>query len=71
VYLCILDAHGQVLVHKNRKTGPDERMNAIAPFQNDPVIGVKCCSHGIGYQISVKITRLPLERFFATHAAAA
>jgi transposase len=42
MYICILDSKGNVVFHKDVKTTPEELQKAIAPFQDNIVIGVEC-----------------------------
>jgi transposase len=42
MYLCILDHDGQVVLHKNMKSRPEEFLFAIESFRNDLVVGVEC-----------------------------
>jgi transposase len=42
MYLCILDAEGNVLLHRDLTCGPENLLRAIAPFREDLVVGVEC-----------------------------
>lgn len=42
MFLCILDAQGQRLFHRNLPTAPEAFLKAIAPYRNDLVIGCEC-----------------------------
>ncbi len=42
MYICILDAEGRVMVHKDIKTEPSALENIIRPYACDLVIGVEC-----------------------------
>ena len=42
MYLCILDAGGQVLVHRNVKSTPDAFLETIAPYRDDLVVAAEC-----------------------------
>jgi transposase len=42
MYICILDAAGQVLVHRNVKTTPEAFLDAVAPYRDDLVVAVEC-----------------------------
>jgi len=42
MYLCVLDASGAVLLHKNVRSGPEEFLDAVAPFRDDLVVAVEC-----------------------------
>jgi transposase len=42
MYLCILDRDGQILLHKNMKSRPDDFLAAIDPYREDLVVGVEC-----------------------------
>jgi transposase len=42
MYVCILDHHGEILVHRNMQAGPDPFLTTIAPYREDLVVGVAC-----------------------------
>jgi transposase len=42
MYLCILDREGQVLLHKNVKSRPEDFLSAVAPYRDDLVVAVEC-----------------------------
>jgi transposase len=42
MYLCILDANGQTLLHRNMKATPEAFLRAVAPFRDDLVVAVEC-----------------------------
>ena len=42
MYLCILDASGNVLLHRNIASAPESFLKAVAPFRDDLVVGVEC-----------------------------
>jgi transposase len=42
MYVCILDAGGQVLVHKNLRASPEAFLEAVAPYRDDLVVAVEC-----------------------------
>ena len=42
MYVCILDARGQVVFHKDLKTNPDTFKKAIKPFMDDIIVAVEC-----------------------------
>ena len=42
MYLCVLDAAGTVLLHRNIRSRPEEFLAAVAPFRDDLVVGVEC-----------------------------
>jgi transposase len=42
MYVCILDPHGEKLVHKNLPTTPEAFLRVIAPYRADLVVGVEC-----------------------------
>ena len=42
MYICILDAGGQVLVHRNMKSTPEAFLEAIAPYRDDLVVAAEC-----------------------------
>jgi transposase len=42
MYLCILDEHGETLLHRDLKTRPDLFLAAIAPYRDDLVVAAEC-----------------------------
>ena len=42
MYVCILDAEGQILVHKNLRTTPEAFLEVVAPYREDLVVAVEC-----------------------------
>ena len=42
MYLCVLDAAGQVLVHRNVKSAPEALLETIAPYRDDLVVAAEC-----------------------------
>ena len=42
MYLCILDAGGRVVLHKNLPARPDAFLDAVAPFRQELVVGAEC-----------------------------
>ncbi len=42
MYLCILDREGEVLLHKNFRSRPEDFLEAVAPYRDDLVVGVEC-----------------------------
>jgi len=42
MYLCILDSAGQVLVHRNVPSTPEEFLKTIAPYRDDLVVAAEC-----------------------------
>jgi transposase len=42
MYLCVLDATGQVVLHVNIPSTPEAFLKAIAPFRGDLVVGAEC-----------------------------
>ena len=42
MYVCILDAAGKVLVHKDMAAGPEAFLKVIAPYREDIVVAVEC-----------------------------
>ena len=42
MYLCIVDADGEVHLHRNYHTRPDLFLRAIAPYREDLVVAVEC-----------------------------
>ena len=42
MYLCILNAAGAIVLHRNMKADPDSFLQAIAPFRENIVVAVEC-----------------------------
>ena len=42
MYVCIVDTHGAVLVHKNIATDPERFLRLIEPYRDDLVVAVEC-----------------------------
>ena len=42
MYVCVLDAAGEVRLHRNLPCRPDAFLQAIQPFREDLVVGVEC-----------------------------
>jgi transposase len=42
MYVCILDAGGHVLVHRNVKSTPQAFLETIAPYRDDLVVAAEC-----------------------------
>jgi len=42
MFVCILDAEGTVVLHRNITTSPEDFLKVIAPFREDLVVGVEC-----------------------------
>lgn len=42
LYLCILDQHGKIVLHREIKANPDKLLAATKPFKDEIVIGVEC-----------------------------
>jgi transposase len=42
MYVCILDHHGEIVVHRNMKAHPDALLKTIAPYRDNIVIAVEC-----------------------------
>ncbi len=42
MYVCITDAAGTVLVHKNLRTNPDSFVRVIEPYREDLAVAVEC-----------------------------
>jgi hypothetical protein len=41
MYLCVIDADGEVRVHNNIRTAPTAFLQALQPFRGDVVVGVE------------------------------
>ena len=42
MYVCILDAAGQVLVHRNVPSTPEAFLEVVAPYREDLVVAAEC-----------------------------
>jgi transposase len=42
MYVCILDQHGELLLHRNMPASPETFLKAIAPYRDDLVVAVEC-----------------------------
>jgi hypothetical protein len=42
MYVCILDATGQVLVHRNVPSTPEACVAVVAPYREDLIVAVEC-----------------------------
>ena len=42
MYMCVLDAEGQVRVHRNGPANPEHFLKLIAPFRENVVVAVEC-----------------------------
>jgi transposase len=42
MYVCILDATGQVLVHRNVPSTPEALLEVVAPYRDDLVVAAEC-----------------------------
>lgn len=42
MYVCVLDNAGEVLVHRNIKSNPEEFLKAIKPYREDVAVAVEC-----------------------------
>jgi transposase len=42
MYVCILDAGGQVLVHRNVKSSPEALLETVEPYRDDLVVAAEC-----------------------------
>jgi transposase len=42
MYLCILNQNGEIVLHRSMQAAPEPFLKAIAPYQEDLVVGVEC-----------------------------
>lgn len=42
MYLCVLDQHGAIVLHKNIRTRPEAFLKAIAPYRDGLVVACEC-----------------------------
>ncbi len=61
MYLCILNPHGDVLLHRNMKAAPEPLLEAIAPYRDNLVVAVECIFTGIGSPTCASVKRSPLS----------
>jgi len=67
MHVCILDAAGQVLVHRNVKSTPAAFLESVASYREDLVVAAECmftwywladvCAEAIPFVIAPRITR--------------
>ena len=54
MYVCILDAAGQVRVHQNVPSTPAAFLETVASYRADLVVSAGCMLRGIGSPISAR-----------------
>ena len=54
MYICILNAAGQVCVHRNVKSTSQAFLETIAPYRDDLVVAAECMFTWYGLPISVR-----------------
>jgi transposase len=42
MYLCILNQHGEIVLHRNMRAAPEPFLQAVAPYRTDLVVCVEC-----------------------------
>ena len=42
MYVCVLDAAGTIVVHKDMATTPENFLRVLAPYRADVVVAVEC-----------------------------
>ncbi|HZA53473.1 MAG TPA: transposase, partial [Candidatus Udaeobacter sp.] len=42
MYVCILDAQGEILLHRNMPCAPELFLKAVAPYREEMAVGVEC-----------------------------
>jgi hypothetical protein len=42
MYLCVLDADGELLLYRHSRTAPKALLLAVKPFREAEVVGVEC-----------------------------
>ena len=42
MYVCILDAAGTIVLHKDLRAAPDAFLRSIAPYRDNLVVAVEC-----------------------------
>jgi len=42
MYVCILDHHGEILLHRTMPARPETLLKAMAPYRDDMVVAVEC-----------------------------
>ena len=54
MYVCILDAGGQVLVHRNVKSTPDAFLAVVASYREDLVVAAEGIAFVLGHPLAMK-----------------
>jgi|SRR6516162_6860823 hypothetical protein len=42
MYVCLLDQHGEILLHRNMPANPETFLKAITPYRDDLIVAVQC-----------------------------
>jgi len=42
MYVCLLDQHGEILLHRTMPASPETFLKAIAPYRDNLVVAVEC-----------------------------
>ena len=42
MYLCILNAEGEIVMHRNMPARPEPLIRALTPYRDDVVVAVEC-----------------------------
>ena len=42
IYVCILDSHGEIMLHRNMSAEPESFLKAIKPYREDIVVCAEC-----------------------------
>ena len=42
MYICVLDAEGKILVHRNGPASPEHFLKVLAPYREDVAVAVEC-----------------------------
>jgi hypothetical protein len=61
MFVCVLDEHGTVVLHRNMKTDPEILKRVLQPFRDGLVIGVECMFPGTGSLIGAETRRSRLS----------
>ena len=72
--VCVLNADGEIVLHRNIKTNPEVFLKTIAPYREDIVVGVECmfvrywitdlCAHQSGGSIFTEYAPVSLIAWY-------
>ncbi len=53
IYVCILDSHGEILVHRNMSAGPESFLKAIEQYRDDIVVAAECMFYAVAALLAI------------------